>query len=473
MPTCIVDGKSVEFTPGENLVEVAKRAGITIPVFCYHPGLSVVAQCRMCAVSVEKMPKLQTACSTAATEGMVVNTQSDAAKKNRESVMEFLLVNHPLDCPICDKSGECDLQDHSFDYGSAYLRSSEERRTFIDLDMGPVIQKSMNRCIHCTRCIRFGAEVAGAREMVALQRGNRTEITTIDGKALETDYAGNYADVCPTGSLTLKDFRFHKRAWMLKKTPSTCEGCSRGCSIELQHERNVIYRTIPRSNPAVNKHWMCDEGRFHYHSVHDEGRIIDPMAQSRSKLEPVEWKKAIEKGKDILGDGVSTVLIGSDLTLEEASSILQFVRLHFAKAEVFHFGTPGVLSSKDDRDEDRILKRTSKTSNLHGLEKLGLKGTEKLSAGTKAVLIFRGGRAVLPAIGKHPSVGVGVFSREEAAEFGAVLPGLTFAEKDGTVVNSAGLEQKFARAIEPPGEAKPISEILMLWTHSGKKAGAA
>jgi NADH-quinone oxidoreductase subunit G len=340
--------------------------------------------------------------------------------------------------------------------------------------MGPVIQKNMNRCIHCTRCIRFGAEIAGAREMVALQRGNRTEISTIDGRPLETDYAGNYADVCPTGSLTLKDFRFHKRAWMLKKTASTCEACSRGCSIELQHERDVIYRTIPRFNASVNKHWMCDEGRFHYHLVHDEGRVLEPLVQNRSKLESADWKRALEKAKDVLSEGVSTVLIGSDLTLEEASSILQFVKLNYSKAEVFHFGTPGILSSKDDKDEDKILRRLSKTSNLLGLEKLGIKGTDKVSNGTKAVLVFRGGRAVLPALGKHPVVGVGVFTQTEAAEFSAVLPGLTFAEKDGTIVNSAGLEQKLVRAIAPQGDSKPVSEILMLWTHgSSSKAGAA
>src|SRR3954471_17254903 len=202
MPKCIIDGREVEFTPGQNLIEVAKKAGIEIPYFCYHPGLSVVAQCRMCAVEIEKMPKLQTACSTAAMDGMVVKTQSERAKKNQAGVMEFLLINHPLDCPICDKSGECDLQEHSFDFGDLYSRYTEEKRTYLDLDMGPVIKKNMNRCIHCTRCIRFGAEIAGMREMVALQRGNWTEITTIDGRPLEPDYAGNYSDICPTGSLT-------------------------------------------------------------------------------------------------------------------------------------------------------------------------------------------------------------------------------------------------------------------------------
>ena len=197
MPKCTLDGKEYEFKPGETVIQLADRVGVNIPRFCYHPALTVVAQCRMCAVEVEKMPKMQTACSTPCAEGMVVKTASEKAKAMQSSVMEFLLANHPLDCPICDKSGECDLQNYSFDYGAADTRYEEMRRTFMDLDMGPVIKKNMNRCIHCTRCIRFCDEVGGSREMIALKRGNSTEITTSDGKPLETEYAGNLADICP------------------------------------------------------------------------------------------------------------------------------------------------------------------------------------------------------------------------------------------------------------------------------------
>ena len=301
MPKCIIDGREIEFAPGQNLIEVAKKAGINIPFFCYHPGLTVVAQCRMCTVEVEKMGKLQTACSTAATEGMVVKTKSERALQNQKSVMEFLLINHPLDCPICDKSGECDLQDNSFDYGDANSRYTEERRTYLDLDMGPVIKKNMNRCIHCTRCIRFGEEVAGIHEMVAVQRGNNTEITTIDGRPLETDYAGNYSDICPTGSLTLKDFRFKKRAWYLKKTATVCEGCSRGCNMEIQQEGNKIYRCIPRENMEINQYWLCDEGRFNFHYVHNAARIVEPgPARGRAAATATEWTRAIDAAKAAL-----------------------------------------------------------------------------------------------------------------------------------------------------------------------------
>lgn len=470
MPKCIIDGREVEFTPGENLIDIAKRSGVDIPFFCYHPGLSVVAQCRMCTVEIEKMPKLQTACSTVATEGMVVKTKSPRALQNQKSVMEFLLINHPLDCPICDKSGECDLQDNSYAHGDAYSRYTEERRTYLDLDMGPVIKKNMNRCIHCTRCVRFAKEVSGIDEMVALQRGNYTEITTLDGRPLETDYAGNYSDICPTGSLTLKDFRFKKRVWFLKKTPTVCEGCSRGCNMEIHQDANVIYRCLPRENQEINKFWLCDEGRFNFQYVNDQERVTEPTV---GDLSFSDWGSSIDLAKKTLDRKKVTVLVGSDLTLEEGKALQQFLPKHLPNAEVFHFGTPGVVSTQDDAPADKILKRKSKTANLHGLEKLGFKGFEKLPSGTEAVLVIRGGRAVLPEFKSIPVVGLGVFKTPEAKKFSAVLPGTSFAEKDGTIVNFDGREQKLRRAIQPPGQCKPLSEILMMWANRKSASGAA
>lgn len=473
MPKCIIDGREVEFTPGEKVIEVAKRAGILIPYFCYHPGLSVVAQCRMCAVEIEKMPKLQTACSTVATEGMVVKTNSPKSIQNQKSTMEFLLINHPLDCPICDKSGECDLQDNSYSFGDPYTRYTEERRTYMDLDMGPVIKKNMNRCIHCTRCIRFGTEVSGIHEMVALQRGNNTEITTVDGRALETDYAGNYADICPTGSLTLKDFRFKKRVWFLKKTPTVCEGCSRGCNMEIHQDANVIYRCNPRENMQINKYWLCDEGRFNFHYVNDEQRVIEPMSRQSGSLKSSDWGTSIDRAKESLADKKVTLLVGSDLTQEEATILQQFLPKYFPGAPVFHFGTPGITSSSQDAPADRILKRKSKTSNLHGLEKLGFKGFVGLPSGTEAVVLIRGGRAVIPDLNGLPAVGIGVFTKSQAEKFLAIFPGASFAEKEGTIVNFEGVEQRLHRAIVPPGQCKLLSEVLMLWANRKTDFGAA
>jgi NADH-quinone oxidoreductase subunit G len=477
MPKCTIDGKEVEFTPGENLVKVAERAGIEVPVFCYHAGLSVVAQCRMCLVEIEKMPKLQTACSTNATDGMVVKTTTENVKKGRAGTMEFLLVNHPLDCPICDKSGECDLQDNSYGYGSSYMRTSEERRTYVDVDMGPVIQKNMNRCIHCTRCIRFGDEIAGIHEMVAIQRGGNIDITTIDGKQLQTAYAGNYADICPTGSLTLKDFRFKKRAWMLKHTDTVCEGCSKGCNMEIQHEQNVIYRCVPRENQQINKFWMCDEGRFNYHYTQDPNRILQPQIKSESAGNYLltNWDNAVLGMKEALEKSKPTFLVASDLTLEEMTTIKEFVALQFKDSKLFHFGTPGVETTAQDGHEDKLLRMLSKTSNLNGAEKLGFAPlTEKMASELKdSVVVFRGGRAKLPKLSAKTKIGVGVFMAEEAEGYHTILPGLAFTEKSGTIVNHMNIEQKIKRSVLPRGGCKAISEILMLLAHKKAKVGAA
>ncbi|MBI2605616.1 MAG: (2Fe-2S)-binding protein [Deltaproteobacteria bacterium] len=464
-PKCTIDGKEYEFKPGEMIIQIADRNGVAVPRFCYHPGLTIVAQCRMCAVEVEKMPKIQTACSTPAADGMVIHTGSEKVKSAQSSVMEFLLINHPLDCPICDKSGECDLQNYSFDYGAPDSRYEEQRRTYMDLDMGPVIKKNMNRCIHCTRCIRFCDEVGGFREMVALKRGNNVEITTVDGKALETDYAGNLADICPTGSLTLKDFRFRKRVWYLKKTKSVCEGCSRGCNIEIHQENGVVYRLLPRENMEINKWWICDEGRFNFHYVNAPSRIVEPSVKTAAQLETSDWSTALAEARRRIS-GKVLVLAGSDLTLEELRAIQKFAADRLKECALLHFGTPGHLSADDDKDEDKILRRTSKTSNLHGAEKLGLRGW-KGDGSYDSALVFRGGRAALPhGLRRHVKgaiVGVGVFPREGAGDFDVVLPGLSYVEKSGTIVNWQGKEQKLQRSIEPVGLSKGIADVFAMW----------
>ncbi len=454
MPKCIIDGREAEFSVGENIVDIAKRIGVSIPVFCYHPGLSVVAQCRMCTVEVEKMGKLQTGCSTPATDGMVIHTNSQKVLDARQSTMEFLLVNHPLDCPICDKSGECDLQDYSFEHGSQYSRYTEERRTYVDLDMGPVIQKNMNRCIHCTRCIRFADEIAKLPEMVAMQRGNATEITTADGRPLETDYAGNYSDICPTGSLTLKDFRFHKRAWFLKKTPTICAGCSRGCSIELQTHDDHVYRIIPRENQAVNQYWMCDEGRFMYHAYQEESRLCVPWFDGQE----LAWQEALQQLRAKMTGAL--FLVATDLTHEEVDAVSQLAQ--FYGAQLLAFG------SDTDADYDAILRRTNMAANFHGLKRRGL----SWYAGQKAelVIIVRAGRTKLPQLGETPWVGMGVFwEKEKTPSCQGILPGLSYLEKNGTVTNFQGTDQALKQAVAVPGMCRSVPEIVMQWMHGGER----
>jgi NADH-quinone oxidoreductase subunit G len=332
--------------------------------------------------------------------------------------------------------------------------------------MGPVIKKNMNRCIHCTRCIRFGAEIAGIREMVAVQRGNNTEITTIDGRPLETDYAGNYADICPTGSLTLKDFRFRKRAWMLKKAATVCEGCARGCNMEIHQDNNVIERCVPRVNMDINRWWLCDEGRFNYHYTMDPSRVVVPTVSSTK----TSWNDVLDRAKQALAGKKVTVLLGTDLTLEEAKLIQDFAPKAFPGSQLFHFGTKGITSAAQDAPADGFLKRQSKTSNLHGIDGMGIKGVDSVPAGSEAVLVIRGGRAQLPNLdGVSTVVGIGVFLAEEMEEFAAVLPLTSFAEKDGTIVNFEGKKQRLRRSINPVGMSKQLSEILMLWMHSGTR----
>lgn len=473
MPKCTIDGKEVEFQQGENLVNVAKRAGVDIPVFCYHPGLSVVAQCRMCLVEVEKMPKLQTACSTGAAEGMIVRTQADTAVRARAATMEFLLVNHPLDCPICDKSGECDLQDNSYKHGHAEMRTTEERRTYVDVDMGPVIQKNMNRCIHCTRCIRFGDEVAGIREMVAVMRGNHTDITTIDGKQLETEYAGNYADICPTGALTLKDFRFKKRVWFLKKTPTICDGCSKGCNIEVHHEAGIAHRVLPRFNDNINKYWLCDEGRFRFRTTQGDDRIIAPMIKKGGEHVSHDWSNAIDQFNAYLSDQSSsvTLLLGTDLTNEEMLSWIEFSK-KFKKINILSFGTEGLSSSQQDGPADALLKMKSKTANLKGAEKLSV-SPKTNTVQSDLVIVASAGRAVLPKdIRGKTVVGVGVFYSDQNSIFDLVLPSLSFLEKNGTFINYNGTEQKIRATVPAKGLSKPLNEILMMSLAHKEKMGA-
>jgi NADH-quinone oxidoreductase subunit G len=465
MPKCIINDQEVEFKQGQNIIEVARTVGIDIPYFCYHPGLSVVAQCRMCHVEIEKMPKLQTACSTAAQEGMKIYTNTPKVKESQKSTMEFLLLNHPLDCPICDKSGECDLQDHSYDYGSSHQRHVEDRRTYLDTNMGDVIQKNMNRCIHCTRCIRFGDEVAKIREMVALQRGSHTEITTIDGLPLATEYAGNYADICPTGSLTLKDFRFHKRVWFLKKTKTVCEGCSKGCAIELHHENNIIYRCIASENLAINRYWICDEGRSNFKNYQASDRICVPMEKKGTQWVALDWDLVFHNlylgVLHLLEQNKCVVLLGSDLTNEELEAAIIFFKRLQPNIRFFHFGTPSVLTVEHDQSVDHLLKRTSRTSNLNGCTVFGLQPFKTLPQDVSSVICVRGGRAVIPELKNVHLYGIGVFKKQEVENFDFILPSTGFAEKTGTIINHNGIKQKLNQVIEPPGTAKQLAEIFM------------
>jgi NADH-quinone oxidoreductase subunit G len=260
---------------------------------------------------------------------------------------------------------------------------------------------------------------------------------------------------------------------MLKKTATVCEGCSKGCNMEVQQDNGVVYRCIPRENPEINKHWMCDEGRFNYHYVHDADRVVEPAMVLEGALSMSSWDKALELAQTTVKGKKVAVLVGSDLTQEELELAREFAQKQLGGASIAHFGTPGIKKVSDDAPADRILKRKSKTSNLNGAEKLGIPAFESLPAGTQVAVVIRGGRATLPKLTGVDVVGIGVFMREEALKFKAVLPGTAFVEKDGTIFNYEGREQRLARAIVPPRHCKQLSETFMMWTHRGQKTGAA
>jgi NADH dehydrogenase/NADH:ubiquinone oxidoreductase subunit G len=259
-----IDGSEVQVAVGTNLVEAAATIGIDIPTYCYHPGLSVVGQCRICFVEVEGAPRLVTACSTPVRDGMVVSTDTEKVREARAAVMEFLLANHPLDCPVCDQAGECYLQDYSVAHGLDTTHMVDVRRTFPGLErrlIGPHVVQNQNRCIHCTRCIRFTEEISETNDLTMKSRGNHSYIDTFDGAPFDNPWSACAADVCPVGALTVKEFRFRARVWHLEDTESICPGCSIGCNVKVGHLNREVHRFLPRYNAEVNGWWMCDYGR--------------------------------------------------------------------------------------------------------------------------------------------------------------------------------------------------------------------
>jgi NADH-quinone oxidoreductase subunit G len=459
MPNIVIDGVQIEFKPGEKIIQAADRVQNHIPRYCYHDGLSIVAQCRMCLVEVEGQRKLVTACSTPCADGMKVSTKSEKVKKSVSGVQEFLLANHPLDCPICDQAGECSLQDYSFKHGADDSRNDFFRRTYIDVDMGPSIKKNMNRCIHCTRCIRYCDEVGGIHEMIAEQRGNSTEIITIDDKPLMTPYAGGLADVCPVGSLTTKDFRFKKRVWYLKNAESVCDGCSQGCNINVSNEAGIIYRLEPRVNMDVNKWWMCDEGRYGFHHIHSPSRVLGP-SEFKDGAKNIMWGEAINSVRTMISGAKSIgILVCADATLEE----IQLVKKSLPSAELYSY-SKGLDSSREDQALDHLIRRKDKSPNLQGLESLGLKPFSAFDPKKFDLCLFISAGKVRPPYGiaklAKKSVGIGLFLKEELSGYQYILPGLSTYEKSGTFVNHKGMKQSFKAAIPPIGMSRPLEHII-------------
>ena len=290
-----LDGQKVEVPEGSMVMHAADKAGAYIPHFCYHKKLSIAANCRMCLVDVEKAPKPMPACATPVTKGMIVRTKSDKALKAQQGVMEFLLINHPLDCPICDQGGECQLQDLAVGYGASSSRYDEEKRVVLPKDFSPLISaREMNRCIHCTRCVRFGQELAGVMELGMIHRGEHAEITTVAGDTVDSELSGNMIDLCPVGALTSKPFRYSARSWELSRRKSVSPHDSTGANLVVQVKGHQVMRVLPLENEAVNECWLADRDRFSYLGLNSDDRLTTPMIRQGGEWQPVDWTTALD-----------------------------------------------------------------------------------------------------------------------------------------------------------------------------------
>ncbi len=290
-----LDGKKVDIAEGSTVMHAAEKAGTFIPHFCYHKKLSIAASCRMCLVDIEKMPKPMPACATPVTQGMIVHTKTEKAIKAQQSVMEFLLINHPLDCPICDQGGECQLQDIAVGYGGTSSRYQEEKRVVEVKNVGPLISmQEMTRCIHCTRCVRFGQEIAGVMELGMSHRGEHAQIETFGGRTIDSELSGNMIDICPVGALTSKPFRYSARTWELSRRKSISPHDSAGANLIVQVKSNRVMRVVPLENEAVNECWIADRDRFSYEALNGDDRLGEPMIKQGGQWHAVDWQTALE-----------------------------------------------------------------------------------------------------------------------------------------------------------------------------------
>ncbi len=477
MPRITVDGREYEVPEGRTLLQALDDIGVLmngveIPHYCWHPKLSIDGSCRLCQVEIEGQPKLQIACNTPVQDGMVVHTRTDRVRRAREGVMELLLVNHPLDCPICDQAGECKLQDYAFEYGVPRSRTREPRRALKKrVELGPTIVFDQERCILCRRCVRFCREVPGTGELGVFGRGDRSVVDVFPGEELRNDYSMNVADICPVGALTTRDFRFRIRVWFLKEIPGVCTGCSRGCNIHLGTAYNRVYRYTPRRNDEVNETWICDEGRLSYRAIGAPDRIREPWTRSeRGVLEPATEADALRLAADRIraavdahGPGVVAALASPHATNED---LFVLRRMLAALGTEVH----GMAVARGRGDE--ILLREERAANAAGGRALGFGEAEpvldRIRGGGVSVLLLMGHdlldpryEGALEALRHCDSVillDTHHSEIERAAE--VLLPVRHAAEKLGTFTNFTGRVQRIEPAVEPPFLAFSDGETL-------------
>jgi len=466
MPTFFLDGKEIEFKPGQTIMEAARAAGIEIPHFCWHPSLTVSGNCRICLVEVEKAPKGMIACATQCSEGMVAYANSPKAIHMQNAVMEFLLINHPLDCPICDEAGECKLQDYAFKYSIGKSRFDEEKiHKDKRVELGPNVMFDQERCISCSRCIRFCDEIVGDPQLTFVNRGEKVTIETFPGKKLDNPYSMNVIDLCPVGALTSRDFRFKARVWDMSHTDSICTGCARGCNMNIWVRDNEILRLTPRENTDVNQYWMCDYGRLNtFKFVNDKTtRVSSPMIRplegglhedGNYKLRECEWDDAIARViseiKNYKPEEIAFIASPYS-TLEDNFALKRFASETAGTKEIAYI--PNV-----EGKNDKLLLRADKTPNAAGLKYLGIKPVNErfinkiLQKQFKLVYLLNDSLGRLQnseELVKAIEVGIIQISNftELSRKASVILPASTYAEINGTLVNFQGRVQRIKPAV--------------------------
>jgi len=459
MITFTMDGKSLQTEDGRTIIEAAREHGIDIPHFCWHPKLSMSGNCRMCLVEVEKLPKLVIACGTKVVEGMVVHTGTPRVVNAREAVMEFLLINHPLDCPICDEAGECKLQDYAYKHSVGYSRFSEDKQHKPKrVELGPHVMLDTERCIMCSRCVRFCAEIAQAPQLTFTQRGDHVELTTFPGEPLDNPYAMNTIDICPVGALTSRDFRFRARVWEMSATDTICPGCARGCSMHSWVRNNEILRQTPRYNPEVNDYWMCDRGRLEtFKHVNADSRIKTPIVRKDGETIEMAWDEAIARiaSEFRVFRKAEIAVFGSAFATNEDNFLLQ----KFAH-DVLGTKYVAVLPHVVAGDEDALLIRADKTPNWRGAVAVGMANPGGLDAilkkmregEIKAAYVVEDNIATDPAIAavlpRLDFLVVHATNENETTRLAdLVLPAASFAERHGTFTNFEGRVQRIRPSV--------------------------
>jgi len=488
MPSITVDGKKIEAKDRQMILQACKDAGIEIPHYCYHPGLSIVASCRICLVEVEGIPKLVPGCQTPIRDGMIVSTQSTKAVANQKQVMEYLLINHPLDCPVCDKAGECSLQDYSYNYGRSQSRFEEDKSKNPKKDVGEHVLLYTDRCIMCTRCVRFTREIAGTSELFVDGRGHKEEIEIFPGKPLNNKISLNVVDLCPVGALLDKSFLFQQRVWMLKRTPSVSPVDAGGENIWIDQNENAIYRIKPRVNEKVNSYWISNDTRHAYKAVVREDRLTLAKTKQFGASSQTRFADAVKAAHDGLKSAAKTgplfAVVSPMLPTEEAYLLGLYVRSIDPTATLVVGPVPMVQDdtfthSESGKETFRI--QGEKVPNRRGveraLEKLGgarvtwndfvAHPDARFAGGVVTGGFMSNWASELPAVLKNKFLVVqDVLPNAIVDAADVLLPGAMWCEKEGTFENFQNTQQAFVAAINPPGgahvEAKVYHKLLGL-----------